>query len=230
MVSYIHTYEVGLPHQHPVGISPILSNGGYIPNSTLIGSNADWYSSEPSSGDASLGVESASPPLNSTKPGFADTDHIRPNGADIDVWAWRAFIRGYNVIHMDDLGGVVTGGGALAAGDITGPDGQPYDVKLRRGMKQVSNYAARCDLRTTVAHDALASPGFCIANPGTQYLALAPSGGTFTVDLSAGSGHSFTVEWLKVTDLRFLSAPIRREDRHLSHSHRLSARLHRFYS
>jgi hypothetical protein len=82
-----------------------------------------------------------------------------------------------------------------------------YDAPMRRGMKQTSQYAARCDLRRSVPHSAVSSTGYCIAEPGSQYLTMAPRGGTFTVDLSAGLGRNFRVEWLKISDGSVSMAP-----------------------
>jgi hypothetical protein len=41
----------------------------------------------------------------------------------------------------------------------------------------------------------LSSTGICLAEPGRDYLVYAPSGGKFTVDLSAGAGEGFAAEW-----------------------------------
>jgi hypothetical protein len=41
----------------------------------------------------------------------------------------------------------------------------------------------------------LSSTGICLAEPGRNYLVYAPGGGKFTVDLSAGAGEEFAVQW-----------------------------------
>jgi hypothetical protein len=43
--------------------------------------------------------------------------------------------------------------------------------------------------------NALASSGYCLANPGREYLVYAPNGGAVTVDLEGAEG-TFAVEWL----------------------------------
>ena len=66
-------------------------------------------------------------------------------------------------------------------------------------MTQVAHYADRMDLAIDKPNGSLTSTGYMLANPGTQYLAFAPNGGSFTVNLSAGSGSSFSVEWFNVS-------------------------------
>ena len=94
MVSYIRTYEAGKPKQHPVIISSTNNANGSSP-SALTGSNADAIA--PGGG---YNMESSDPPQNDTKPSFLDTDHLRPNGADIDVWCWKVFLRGHQPIPV----------------------------------------------------------------------------------------------------------------------------------
>jgi hypothetical protein len=62
-------------------------------------------------------------------------------------------------------------------------------------MGRTRAYATRMDLAATAPHDALASTGFCLADPGKEYLVYSPEGGEVTVDLSA-SAESFRVEWM----------------------------------
>jgi hypothetical protein len=45
----------------------------------------------------------------------------------------------------------------------------------------------------------LSSTGYMLAIPGKQYLAFSPNGGNFTVNLSAGSDSSISVEWFNVS-------------------------------
>jgi len=193
LVNYIHSYEGTKPKQHPVGITAIIN----ISNASLDASNADWISP-----GGAQGVESDNPPQNNVKVSLADIDHIRPNGATSDVWCWRVLCRGYNVIHMDSMDDPDTGiSGVKPGGSVQGPDGVDYNVPVRRGMSQTARYAARFNLRYMASQSALCSTGFCLATPGSQYLALRPSGSSaFTVDLSAGSGKTFSIEWLDVAN------------------------------
>ncbi len=95
---------------------------------------------------------------------------------------------------MDDL--AYTG---IAAGDTVYPPANPSVYTVRTGMTQVAHYADRMDLANDKPNGSLTSTGYMLTNPGTQYLAFAPNGGSFTVNLSAGSGSSFSVEWFNVS-------------------------------
>jgi hypothetical protein len=109
------------------------------------------------------------------------------------VWVWKSFMRGLNPIFMDDLGqtGINLGGNT--------PFFDPAWYAVRTGMTQTARYAARLDLKNAKPNGNLSSTGYMLANPGTQYLAFAPSGGGFTINLSAGSGNNFSVEWFNVS-------------------------------
>lgn len=198
---YIHTYEAGLPKQHPVGISaPMWDGGTGSPYNNLLASHADWIAPPGHDGNH---FEGDPPQAVGNKIHILDVDHLFPgddaNGNQTLVfagqWVWKGFLRGYNVIHMDDLYNL----GLTGTSDTGWARGyEPY----RTTQKQTAQYAARCNLATTVPHSELCSTGFCIASPGVQYLALQPSttGGAFTVNLSSGSGKTFSVEWYDIAN------------------------------
>jgi hypothetical protein len=50
------------------------------------------------------------------------------------------------------------------------------------------------NLARAVPHGALASTGYCLAEPGRAYLIFLPAGGECSVDLTGGPG-PFAVEW-----------------------------------
>ena len=62
-------------------------------------------------------------------------------------------------------------------------------------MGYARSYAVRMDLAHDQPHKELATSGYCLANPGTEYLVLLPTGGGVSVNLSAVSG-TRSVEWL----------------------------------
>ena len=93
---------------------------------------------------------------------------------------------------MDDLGNT---GINLGGRDATF---NPSWYSVRLGMTETANYADRMDLRNAKPNGGLSSTGYMLANPGVQYLAFSPNGGSFTVNLSTGSGWNFSVEWLNV--------------------------------
>jgi hypothetical protein len=61
-------------------------------------------------------------------------------------------------------------------------------------MGDTRTYASRINLAAMTPRGELASTGYCLANPGQEYLFYLPSGGTVTVDLSAAK-QKLTFEW-----------------------------------
>jgi hypothetical protein len=56
--------------------------------------------------------------------------------------------------------------------------------------------AERIDLPAMTPQPALTETAYCLASPGVEYLVYGHNAGTFWVDLSSGSGRTFTVEWI----------------------------------
>jgi hypothetical protein len=63
---------------------------------------------------------------------------------------------------------------------------------LRDSLGNTRRYADKMDLGHDVPSGSLASTGYCLANPGTQYLVYQPSSGAFTVTMVAGT---YSYEW-----------------------------------
>ena len=183
MINYIKNYEAGKPKQHPVGMTQNDTD-----NSVLFNSPADWVSP----GTRGGGYKDNPTANNGSKVVLNDTDHLWGLGGDA-TWVWKSFTRGLNPIFMDDL--AYTG---VEAGDVVYPPASASVYTVRTGMTETANYAERMDLVNDKPHGELSSTGYMLANPGAQYLAFAPNGGSFTVNLSAGSGSSFSAEWLNV--------------------------------
>jgi hypothetical protein len=60
-------------------------------------------------------------------------------------------------------------------------------------MGATRRYAQRINLAANTPQPGLASTGYCLANPGTEYLVYQPNGGEdFSVELSPGTYHC---EW-----------------------------------
>ena len=68
----------------------------------------------------------------------------------------------------------------------------PYWDVLRDALGNTRRYAERIDLAHDVPSGSLCSTGYCLANPGTQYLVYQPSSAAFTVTMLAGA---YTFEW-----------------------------------
>jgi hypothetical protein len=192
MINYVKNYEAEKPNHHPVGMTIPWCKKCTVPNSILFNSPADWVS--PGVKD---GYKDNPPANKGSQIIINDTDHLWGGGGTIE-WVWKSFTQGLNPIFMDDLGKTGIGGLPIVNFD-------PAWYAVRTGMTQTAHYAKRVDLRTAKPSGHLASTGYMLANLGVQYLALAPHGGGFTVNLSRGAGAKFSVEWLNVSDSSVLS-------------------------
>jgi hypothetical protein len=192
MIDLIHDHESNLPKQHPVGLT---TGGPTIDGSwqnmspdDLLNSPAEWISPSGNWGD----VPDDPPPTDGTKVVILDTDHIpRPEYGD---WVWKALCRGYHPILMD----VLQVPYPYAVGEDWNDPDNPLSrrVETRQEMGQALRYARRMDLIHMEPHGELSSTGYCLANPGTEYLVYQPATGSFTVDLSAASS-ALTLEWFR---------------------------------
>jgi hypothetical protein len=166
LAKVIHEYEANKPRRHPVGIT-----GGGPTNAELFAGPAEWISP----------TEWTDPPASDgRKVVIIDTDHI---GHVSRTWIWRSFLRGHNPILMDWM-------------HKTSPWYSPADQDaMRKAMGRTLAVANRVNLAAMTPRNELASTGYCLADPGKEYLVYLPRGGEATVDLSAASGQ-FVAEWL----------------------------------
>jgi len=165
MIDVIHDYEKTKPKQHPVGMTMIDQKS----NSALFGSKAEWISptfpapvdSDPSAADG-------------TKVILLDTDHLAVEFGS-QAWAWKSFLRGYNLLYMDNL--------------TSSTDKEA----TRLAMGQTLAYANKMNLAAMTPRDDLSSTSHCLANPGQEYLVYQPSSETsFSVNLVSGT---YSYEW-----------------------------------
>jgi hypothetical protein len=126
---------------------------------------------------------------------ISDTDHYAPGQGDA-LWAWKSFLRGHHPILMDFglIGGLEPTGGSPA--DTGEPPFETYEP-ARWAMGDTRRYAERMNLIDMRPRHDVASTGYALAHPGSEYLVLAPDGDgqAFTVELAAGT---YTVEWFDV--------------------------------
>ncbi len=82
-------------------------------------------------------------------------------------------------------------------GICSSPDPR-YD-NLRDNLGYTLKYSRKLNLALVTPHGSLSSTGYCLAQTppvGAEYLVYAPSGGSFTMDLSAmPKSRTLTVEW-----------------------------------
>ena len=145
-------------------------------NQALFDSPADWISPNPEGG-----YKDDPPADDGRKVVLNDTDHLWGIGGD-SVWVWKSFLRGHNPLFMDPYDGKV-----LPSGDRWEP--------VRRSLGAALALSRRVDLAALTPGGTLSSTGYCLADPGREYVVFAPAGGKFTVDLSGAEGR-LNAEWM----------------------------------
>ena len=173
MIRFIHEYEKTKPKQHPVGMTFQYQGGS---NQALFDSPADWISPNPEGG-----YNDAPPPADGSKVIINDTDHLWGIGGN-QAWVYKSLCRGMNPIFMDPYDGRI-----LETDDKWEP--------IRRVLGYVRALAERIDLAHMTPHGDLASTGFCLADPGVEYVVYLPKREPVEVDLTAAAG-KLSVEWM----------------------------------
>lgn len=187
VIRFVKEYEATKPKRHPIGMVSAM----HYPwqdgvrddprNAGLFDGPADWVSPGNRGGRGYDDVD-APPAADGKKVVLLDTDHLWGIGGD-RAWVWKAFLRGHNPIFMDTL-----------------PEITEHVVKypkadeVRAAMGHTRSLAGRMDLASMAPRAELASTGYCLADPGKEYLVYLPDGGEVTVDLSAARG-PLSTEW-----------------------------------
>jgi hypothetical protein len=163
-------------------------------NADLYASPADWispkddgtYLTDPSAADGRKVI-------------VLDTDHLGTQqiASSGYAWIWKSFLRGHNLLFMDQYDGAGTGVGANSS--ISPND--PRWVSFRKNLGYAKRYADKVDLGSMVPSGGLASSGYCLARAaaGGEYLVYLPSTSSVTMNLSATPG-SLSVEWFNPAD------------------------------
>ena len=175
MINYLKNYQTTKPKQHPVGMSYL-----YLGNTNdLLASPADWIL---------LPGSETNPPLAAgSKVILSDMDPKLLANSTSYPMVWKSFMRGFNPIYLEsDLPN-------LSA-----------DENVRNSMGYTLKYSQLVDLLSMSPSSELCSSGYCLINPGREYLVYLPTGGTVRVDLSAASG-SFVASWFSPTTGRTTS-------------------------
>ncbi len=172
-INFIHHYESARPKQHPVGMTFQYRGGS---NQILFDSPADWVSPNPGSPEEAYRTNPSA--RYTGKVILNDTDHLWGHQGGDSVWVWKSFMRGLNVLFMEEL--------------LPSPTWQD---SARGAMGQVRTWAERIDLAHMTPAPELAQTGYVLANRGAEYVAYQDgSQGEFWIDLT-GADTEFTVEW-----------------------------------
>jgi hypothetical protein len=188
VINYVKEYEVLKPKQHPVGMTFQWQGGSDL---TLQDSPADWIS-----------PGSHVPPSDGHKVIINDTDHsfgypeFKRDGQPAQrAWVWENFTRGNNVAFMDPYltkwskRNYPTG--STADPDV-GVQPDTYWNVIRDAMGSTLTYANRMNLVAMSPQNSLSDTGYCLANPGREYLVYQPLPKPFTLQLPAGR---YQFEW-----------------------------------
>ncbi|HXG23165.1 MAG TPA: DUF6298 domain-containing protein, partial [Chthonomonadales bacterium] len=175
MIRTIKQYEADKPKQHPVGMTTI---GFDVDDSErLYRSSAEWIS--PSHSERF--TYRVDPPANTGKKIILlDTDHLWGIGGNV-AWVWKSFLRGHQPLYMDPY-----------EGQIHPLPSQEECEAMRRALGETRRWAEKVNLAAMTPCDELASTGYCLADPGREYLIFQPGHGDFGVDLVAGT---YRCEW-----------------------------------
>lgn len=204
MVDLIHAEEQGRAKRHPVGMTHRIGPKQF--NSELFDSPAEWVSpaKEPQDwmypGTTFLeDYQDDPPPADGSRVVLLDTDHLWGHGGNA-AWVWKSFTRGHNPIFMDPWWPLyIESTPAVTPWSFVGgitKDQRDYPdwAPTRRAMGDTRRYAERMDLAAMAPRPELCSTGYCLANPGAEYLVYLPRGGSVTLNLRGGPG-PYELEW-----------------------------------
>jgi hypothetical protein len=102
---------------------------------------------------------------------FSDMDPKLLGSSTSYPIVWKSFMRGLNPIYLES--------------DLPSPSA---DESPRNSMGYAAKYSQLVDLSSMSPSSEVCSSGYCLINPGREYLVYLPAGGTVRVDLSAASG------------------------------------------
>ena len=198
LIEYIRSYEAGKPKQHPIGMSVEWPAGT---NAELFASAADWISPNKVGSD----YLNNPPAADGRKVIVSDSDHLC-GICGTRAWVWKSVTRGIHTAFMDVYDGKATGLGAAGSNP-----NDPKWISIRANLGYARAYGDRMKLASMTPLNAIASTGYCLANPaplGGEYLVYLPTAGTVTVDLSAAVD-DVDVEWLNPeTGAKYVGEPV----------------------
>lgn len=206
LISLIRAYEKGKPYQHPIGYGAVSMDNAKT-DLVLYNSDADWVAPVAWLSPA----KSCGTGHPACKVNINDSDH-----SYFGMWndtpqknrnyAWENFATGNQVVFMDpyvvyyprehrNMCDAPTNGISHA------PDAR-WD-NFRDNLGYILRYSRKLNLANVTPHNVLSSTGYCLAQTpatGAEYLIYAPSGGQFSMDLSAmPSSSKLAVEWFNPT-------------------------------
>ena len=198
-ILHVRKYELKKRYQHPIGYAALTGSS----DATIYNSNADWVA--PAVRVSPVRTCGEGHPT--CKVNINDSDHSyfgmwNETAQQNRNYAWENFMTGNQVLFMDpylvyypreNRNLCVSPTDAICSA----PD--PRWDNFRNNLGYILRYSRRLALGSATPHPALCSTGYCLAqtpSAGAEYLAYAPAGGKFTMDLSAMPGsRRLKVEW-----------------------------------
>jgi hypothetical protein len=198
-IAHIRAYEGNKPYQHPIGFAALIG----APDTILYNSDADWVAPQvrfsPTTSCGS-GKPSCKVNVNDSDHSYFgmwnDTPQVNRN------YAWENFMNSNQVLFMDPYVVYYPRENrnlcvAPRHGICRAPDAR-WD-NFRDNLGYILRYSRKLNLSAVRTRSRLCSTGYCLAqtpSAGAEYLIYTPSGGPFTVDLSAmPASRSVAVEW-----------------------------------
>ena len=198
-ISHIRAYESKKPYQHPIGYGTLIRS----PDTTIYNSDADWV--KPQARISPLTSCGSGRPA--CKVNVNDSDHSyfgmwNDTPQQNRNYAWQNFMNGNQVMFMDPYVVYYPRQRRNLCGSPTNaicsaPDGRYKN--FRDNLGYILRYSRKLNLANVTPHKSVSSTGYCLAQTppvGAEYLVYAPSGGSFTIDLSAMSAsRTLALEW-----------------------------------
>jgi hypothetical protein len=192
MINHIKTYEAR-SKKHLILYSPagLLEDGANYHSSSIAEALTSGASVFSVAGGWADYVND--PPVNTWgMPAIIDIDHIfwREYSVEENIRIpWKAFTRGYHYALYD------------APFEVPETETAEWDMK-RRGAGGTVTYANKIDLANMEPSTVVSSTRFALAKAGSEYLVYAPGGGSFTVDVQAGT---YDYEWFNTRTAAIVS-------------------------
>ncbi len=198
-ISHIRTYEAKKPQRHPIGQAALID----APDTRLYDSDADWVAPQVKiSPTTSCGAGKPTCKVN-----VNDSDHSyfgmwKETPQQNRNYAWENFMAGNQVLFMDPYVLYYPRESRNLCespnhGICSGPDTR-WD-NFRDTLGYILRYSRKLHLGNIAPRPALCSTKYCLAqtpSAGAEYLVYAPSGGSFTLNLSAmPATRTLAVEW-----------------------------------
>jgi hypothetical protein len=215
-ISHTRAYESRKPYQHPIGYAALIPSTEAT-DRTLYNSDADWV--------APAARISPAKSCGGGHPGCK----VNVNDSDHSYWemwkdtpqknrnyAWENFISGNQVLFMDPYLVYYPRENRNMCVSPTNGICTSLDLRwdnFRNNLGYILKYSHRLTLDNVTPQSSLSSTGDCLAQTpavGAEYLVYAPSGGPFTVNLSAmPASRKLAVEWFNPsTGAVIVKAPI----------------------